>query len=103
MVKNKCDVIDFSKVGKYKGEKWLDLEEKGKECRGRVKKFKAAVGDFTEVKRKRLFVHNRPVCKRGRVHKFEFSDARGGFVGTDTFHNAMKKLLKPYKLPLCKK
>ena len=99
---NKCKIIDFSKAGSYKGKKWKELQEREKECRGKVEKWAPISGEITEVKKGRLIHKARPVCKNGRSNEFEFNDKRGGFAMTKTYYSGMKDVLKKFKIPKCK-
>jgi len=66
-MKNNCKVIDFSKPKKYKDKDWLDMEEKQKMCKGKIKKWRSAKGgDFVEVRNRALYIGDNPVIKNDR-------------------------------------
>lgn len=61
--KNTCKIIDFSKPKHYKDKEWVALEEKEKECMGKIEKFCSAEGSCSEVKNKRLYENGQKVYK----------------------------------------
>lgn len=92
-------IADFSKAGKYKGGKWVALENRLESNPHKFTKFRGISGEFTEVKRGFLYHGGKPVVK-GMTHEFEVKNKYGGheFAMTSTYFGAMQKHLKPFKL-----
>src|SRR3990167_1420717 len=108
MKKKDCDIVDFTKAGKYKGKQWIRLEEEKEKCRGKIKKLCFANGSCFEVKNKNLFVEGKKVYQwkgwgigRGMTY-YESGPGKYkkslGWMDEGRLKD-YKKILKPFKIP----
>ena len=104
--------IDYTKAGHYKSEKWLAMEEKQRINEGKITRWRAATGGCYEVKRGRLYIDGQPIYKwkgwglgEGLTY---YEKGRGKYkksIGTrsDFYEVYLKKIMKPYKIPVLKR
>ena len=101
-MKNNC-IINFSNAGHYKDNKWLAMEKKAEECKGKVKKWKSAQGGkFREIKRGFLVEGNDKFVVNDKYGgcDYETIDKKGRKTGciTSTVMFAMRENFGKFKL-----
>lgn len=104
--------IDFQNAGSYGSKQWEAMKRKQEDNKKKITRWRSATGGWVESKRGRLYVDGEPVYKwkgwglgKGVTYYEKGKDKYKRSIGTNKsfFEDYLKKIMKPYKIPVLKR